>query len=1014
MSIFNKLKNIGTTMVSAVSSRPIDSFCLLETGSGNNLFGHDGSIATVVRVIGANTIGSDEDLRGFSEFVSDVFTPFMLPTGHAVQFFMKRDPDRASDIVGELLETQRRIANVLQMDLEGIFKEKQRHLRKYIADEAAYLVLWTRPSVLSGPDLKKLNAEMREEKPDWWPKAVDAQYLDVVSKTLISRHGAFVSTVVSKLKTGNDTFLVDLEVIGAHTAAQVIRGEMYPGLGHKGFRVLLPEDVKSGMPWPRAPMKRNDASHLLFPRLSHQIFDEPAIEDDGPGIVIRGRRYANVDVSIGPIKPTSFNRLIDTIRGMGDEMPWRVSFLMEGNGLAGYDVLIKSGLAKLTAPFKLGAANSALYNAAVEALESYRTEHSVAVPRIRISFATWAPAADIDLINQRVNKLQRAVENWGTMHTTTVTGDRLEGIMSSVPAVDIRSTATAGLAPLNEALYVMPWMRESSPFKNGSLFLRTRDGRPFMIEMASSIQDNWFDIIYGGSGKGKSVLLNSMATSFVLSSNAVKTGRPQVPFSGTIDIGVSVEGPIRLIQDSLPPELKHLAIFHRMRMLRDDGINLFDLPLGLDAPLPVHKSMLVNVISIMASSASIDGMSIQTPVGMIELVSLLIGLAYEIKGRGRNGSPNTYVRGENALIDNELDKLNVAQPATWLDVRDIFFDREMYREAKIAQRYAVPQLQDLMITHLPQVESKYSDPDGANLVRSFERMIQQAQNDYPILDGPTQIDFSSARMIGLDISQIAPKANVKQTSIMYLMAIYLLTSNFTLHKDDVDFFPEKFRAYHAQEISNMSQMTKRIVCDEFHRTQGVRQVRSQIVTLGREGRKYGIQIALGSQQIEDFDDEMVRLASNVWICGVGSSEVNTAKALFKLSPSATHALRRVLTGPTPDGAPVLGIFKMKDGQHEHILVNTLGPEEIWAYSTSQQDVALRTRVYEAVGPAEGRRRLGIYYPGGSAMIEIIKRANAAIMNSEISSDDAQFGAIGEIAAEIIAGNHSITAAKDID
>lgn len=1015
--VLGRFARKASLVVDAFSKRSMNSFCLLESGRGQNLIGNDGSIATMLKVVGISAIGSEQDLLKFCDSIAKSFTPFLLPTGHAVQFFLKRDPDRARDVMKSMVDPQRAVAKALQLSMGDIFDEKEAHLAQYIVEESAYIILWTRPSLLSGPDRKRMAEELSEEKPRWWPKAVDAMYLGTLAQKLVSRHDAFVNSIVASLMAESLETPVVTVPLSAHEALRAIRGEIYPGLNHAGFHPLLPEDYKRiaddktgklKMPWMRVPEQSvPDASHMLPPRISQQLFDAPATIDDGPGVVIRGRRYANIDMQIGPIEPRPFNALISNIRGLGEEPPWRVSFLVEGNGLSGYDVMTNSIMANMTAwAASAGGMNSALYKEAVEGLQQYQSKDHKAIPRIRVSFATWAPANDINLLQERVYRIQRAVENWGTPQTTIVCGDRLEGVMSSIPGLDIRSTAKAGMGPVDELLHIMPWMRESSPFETGSFLLRTRDGRPFPFEFGSSKQDSFVDLIYGGSGKGKSVLLNSMAMSFILSTAATRTGVANLPRFSTIDIGPSVQGPIELIRDSLPDYQKHLAIFHRLKNIREEGINPFDLPLGLEAPLPDQREMLINLVSTMATPANMSGSKMETPSGMIELAGAVIDLAYDIKGRGRNSSPAVYVPGEDLVVDATIEsKLPKPPPpgTTWWEVRDLFFEAGLHREAKIAQRYAVPQLQDMMITNLPQIDSKYSDPDGVNLVKTFERMIQNAQKSYPILDGPTQIDLSSARIIGLDISGVAPKSDIKQTAIMYMLAMHLLTSDFMVSTDAVIQFPEAYRAFHENEITLLAQTPKRVVFDEFHRTAGVSTVRDQVELLAREGRKWGISLAIASQQLEDFGVRLVKLAANKFICGVAlQTDVEIAKNVFGLSESATHALRRVVTGPQAGGAPVLCLFNMagKSSKREHVLVNTLGPQEIWAYSTSQIDVSLRTKLYNRIGPQEARRRLGRVFPSGQASPEILRRAEAAIARGEIANDEANEGIIDKMADEI--------------
>ena len=52
------------------------------------------------------------------------------------------------------------------------------------------------------------------------------------------------------------------------------------------------------------------------------------------------------------------------------------------------------------------------------------------------------------------------------------------------------------------------------------------------------------------------------------------------------------------------------------------------------------------------------------------------------------------------------------------------------------------------------------------------------------------------------------------------------------------------------------------------------------------------------------------------------------------------------------------------------MVNTPGPVELWALTTSPTDVALRTRLYERMPPAPARAALARAFPSGTARSRI--------------------------------------------
>ena len=86
-------------------------------------------------------------------------------------------------------------------------------------------------------------------------------------------------------------------------------------------------------------------------------------------------------------------------------------------------------------------------------------------------------------------------------------------------------------------------------------------------------------------------------------------------------------------------------------------------------------------------------------------------------------------------------------------------------------------------------------------------------------------------------------------------------------------------------------------------------------------------------------------------------------------------MRNLLTGPRSSGAPALLVLGTNEGRYEQHLINTLGPIELWAFSTSAEDVALRRRLYTRLGASQARQILAASFPGGSARNEIKRRVD---------------------------------------
>ena len=127
-----------------------------------------------------------------------------------------------------------------------------------------------------------------------------------------------------------------------------------------------------------------------------------------------------------------------------------------------------------------------------------------------------------------------------------------------------RSTAVwtlwAAVLLLNIPAFMLP-LRSASPWKEGSLLLRTQDGKLFPFAPNSSEQAAWIDLGVAPMGGGKSVFLNALNFAFV-----TQAGLSRLPWVSIIDVGPSSSGLITLLQENLPENKKHLAAYHRLRM----------------------------------------------------------------------------------------------------------------------------------------------------------------------------------------------------------------------------------------------------------------------------------------------------------------------------------------------------------------------------------------------------------------------------------------------------------------
>ena len=293
-------------------------------------------------------------------------------------------------------------------------------------------------------------------------------------------------------------------------------------------------------------------------------------ERTGGGIRIGERLYGALDMALGPRRARPFSELMERLADAG--LPCRFSVLIEGGGLAGLDAAMTNVAAAFLA---FSSDDSLLVRNAMRDLTALGAD-AHAIVRLRLGLLTWVTPEDgEDALRRRLSRLQQLAEGWGETVFTPLVGDPLESLAASVPGFCCGATAEPALAPLTEALRLLPAGRPA-PLSNsgaGHLF-RSIDGKPLPFSWEDG-EDYGFELIYGVPGRGKSVLMNSLGLAFCL-----QGGQARLPLSATIDIGPSSAGLISLIREALPPERRHEAGWFALRMTREHAINPCDTQLG--------------------------------------------------------------------------------------------------------------------------------------------------------------------------------------------------------------------------------------------------------------------------------------------------------------------------------------------------------------------------------------------------------------------------------------------------
>jgi intracellular multiplication protein IcmB len=967
--------------------QPIQSFIDLETADdANTLVSGDGSLISFVKLHGSRQIIGDEEYRWIVDQATVKLGSRFDRVGYAMQVYFMRDASMVQREIDRVMRGNRSAARAIELQLNDLLDERRTNLSRYMAHEEVYLVLWTRPGALSPNDLKVALKQRSDKK---WVIAPNAQFPLQALEALRTRHRSYVTSVIASL----EEIAMKANVVEVHQALAAVRTSIYPTVGHEHWRANLPGDPL--MPRTAQSHSTKDASDILWPPIRTQLCTGDA-QTISPSVVrIGDLLWGGVDMTLAPSEPSPFPQLLTRL--IDSEVPFRLSFLIESAGAQG--AVFASGMAGILT------FTNQINKQIRESLKSLiMLSQSQPVVKLRVSISTYAQVTERKLIETRLGALLQALESWGYCQATSAGGDPLQTVMSSALGVACSSTAPASIAPFHEVVKLLPWQRACSPFAEGSVLFRTEDGRMWPYQMGTTLTTTWFDLIFAQPGSGKSVLMNALNLGTILSA-----GNGKLPYIAILDIGPSSSGLISLIRDALPLDRRHEALHFKLRMMPEYAVNPFDTQLGCRYPMPEERAYLTELLTLLCTnpgSAPYDGMA--------QLCGLCVDEMYRWRDdAGANTEPRPYLMRVEAAVDDALARYDIHLPHDpyWWDVVDALFDKGVYHEALLAQRHAVPTLVDgVTASRRPQIRALLEETQiGASaetVLHAFERMVASAIREFPILASVTRFDIGGARVTAVDLQEVSPQGDDladRQTGIMYMLARHALIHSWWLGPDMLRSVPEKFRTYHEMRMRDVRESPKRINYDEFHRTSRTPAVRAQVVRDVREGRKWGVQIVLSSQLLEDFSKDMVDLATGVWVCGTAVSEraINDTAATFGLNDTARWIMRYRLTGPRPSGAPVLLMLSTNEGRYDQHIINTLGPIELWALSTSSEDVTLRTYLYDNLGAANGRETLAKFFPGGTARHEIRRRVVIRAERGEMETGSSSY-VIQELANELIA------------
>jgi intracellular multiplication protein IcmB len=1004
-AIVNGLNSL-LAFISMMVKEPATSFCELETVDidGKTLIAADGSLATIIELKGTMRMVGQAEYERLLMQLNETLKSFLKKPGRTMQVFWVRDPEGGADVVHAALEGPRAQAKLLHLDFEDLYDEKERELTKWVCHEAVYLVLWSHPGTLNSAELKAARAEQQASN----EKYGDLSFMDVQNPrkalaALRNGHASFVTSLLTVMKQLN----LAAEELDGHGALRAIRYTIDPSWTPPGWAAVIPGD--------RIPtkfaMREDESASVWWPPLKSQVWPRDAYVK-GKFVEIGDRIHAPMYVDCPPSRVVPFDSLIKTARDLDKKMPFSVSFTLRGGGMKTMSLKnTLSSFLRVLAPF-----NGQISDAIRQLRELEKTE---AIVGCQVAFNTWAPVGkDAEtLLRKRATTMAQAMIDWGGAEVREDSGDPVEGFVSAALGLTPKSVASTAAAPLYDVLSLLPLTRPASPWGTGANLFTSVDGKLMPYQPGSSLQQTWNGIWVGGPGSGKSM---SMFMQHLGTLVAPQGGVNKLPLLSVIDIGPSSSGLVSLLKYALPPNERSQVVHHRLRNTEEFAVNMFDPPLGMDRPLPETRARLVDMLTMLATPAE-TGVPYE---GTSELAGAVLDIMYENLANTQRGNPRRYY----ALVDKRIDEalrargLEVPEAASWYDIRDMLFKAGDIHSAHLASRQAAPLLSDVSKAArdarvMNQYGKKFTQGDNSEtLPEAFARMIGAACREYKLLTQPTKFDVGESRVTVLDLDEVAKSGGVaadKQTAVMYALAMHILMRDFTTTKEDLRDIPELYRDYHYAKIQANEREMKTLCCDETHRLpqRFSTMIRERLKVVAREGRKWNIQMMLGSQRLADFDEELIEMCTSLFIMErPDESLVEEYAKRFGLTETERHNLTRHVHGPGPGGGCFFVRMKLKRGYFNQLLRNPAGPLELWAGGTTAEDKSIREIAYAALGPRAGRAALAMAYPEGSAKADVDQRKEQLILRGHTSgnSDNDVFDAI---ATEVITRYQEVRAAQ---
>lgn len=914
-----------------------------------SIYAHDGSTCSIIRVRGAQSHLSPEEAGDRMMMALQEIASNLREKGHAMTVTFEQSENIGEEIE-RLMDPLHDASSRKGLSMVATLDETQRLLEHQLVGERILIALWTYRDA-AVPARFREDAASRRNAFGQLGLSKAAQDPSGPYESLKAAHWGFVLAAQTALD--NHGFLAELlgGTDGHRKDLAEIRRSLLFHETPSNWRPAGPGDIR----YPKVKAKKSsDISDLFAPTLDRQIMTSAAqATSDLRTIELGGRQYAVAYLSAFPRYMPPFRNLLDNLRGTGTRqrtVPFRIAMHLEGgarvSGLKKALVTIGSVFSPINKNIRLA------LNGVAD--DQQRDEETYVYARLYA--CTWAePGEDATVLADRRSRLIRALNAWQSPTVTDSCGDPLRLLVETCPGmVAVARTGNPFLAPVREIAQSLPFHSDAPVEQDGQTIFVSLDGKPMPFHAHSPLQTSWLTLIWAPPGSGKSVMLNAMNLDF-----AAYYKGADLPFIGAMDVGESSRGFVELLQASLRPDERHLVQYIQLKNeveAREYRVNPFDLGLGRRAPLKREQTFAQNVLMAMIGG--------EDPV-MAALIENVVSNIYQnTSDMSVTSSCKVWQPAKDQEIDDRAHALGIQlhEDLTWWSLTDQFALKGDFVMAERAQRFAMPTMNDV-IRYLSndQLRKRFGD-EKCNLAAT---QVESAINQFPIFSNETQLDVGDARVVAIELKDVIHmNPNTEQDKranvLFFLMARELFVKRVAGSTDELNSMKlpareeirRRYLDYWQQRYTNIQQTRKRFCFDEFHVTGSSPLMASQIDQDIRQGRKWGFEVYLASQRIQDFE-KYVDLASNVFVLKSDTErDRKEMQSVLGVSDAVVEGVKKMVNGPSKDLsiAPVFLVGrKTTAGESWLFAKNRIGPVRLWALNTSLEDRALRKALISMMG-----------------------------------------------------------------